>query len=662
MKFYFCESCGRRLTEEELMTGKAFDKQAKGYYCKGCAVNVMTAEFDSVKEKSPPEVRERKAAIRQQLHASEHCIQTKYSRAGRAPLSRASASDTPIMMRYFLLSILIVVCLALCFLWVGYNQNIPTLSQNKDLGNSSPVPYGGIDRPGEQPHSSLNSPAKSIFAHPEIKSDEPPKQKDYFSAPTPRKNKIEGALQKPSDRENFGKTTGSELEEEYLEALVIGDKQAARAALNAAELASIPFGNDRIWAIEQMPLTWLEEIDKAVFRGAEGLKGIELFELKLVAGEILHVGKRTALPVIGAKDGVLQLGEQNMTIFQPVSLLHPDAQIELAQLGLESKGHGLVLRAFLAWRGLAMGREGISASTVEQLLDNARDAASNSVDQKWIEDRVRWAELHCLETGAKHCVADFERQFEAKRWDAASLVSKTLLSKYSNTHTFKSATGIEDRIQAVELNKAPVEEFTITLQNGLPIPEFRVKQYNGGVSTYICRGSTAEQNYSRKDWISCRDLSSLRAVLFLPIFESDGGPLPTTVTILDAKLSVCKVSTHIAYNPTMALVRILSPWKVTEVTWNQSAKGQPWNTPGGDLDQEVVARTDFKPNESWGTFNVTDCIRAMQRDSKNDGWILYSINYSSYVSFCSERSQPISNAPKLVLKLRGPRFKAPSKE
>ncbi len=44
MKFYFCESCGKRITDEEIQEGLGKDKKLRGVYCKTCAVGVMTME------------------------------------------------------------------------------------------------------------------------------------------------------------------------------------------------------------------------------------------------------------------------------------------------------------------------------------------------------------------------------------------------------------------------------------------------------------------------------------------------------------------------------------------------------------------------------------------------------------------------------------------
>lgn len=42
MKFYFCETCGKRITEQEINEGLGRDKKLKGVYCNNCATGVST--------------------------------------------------------------------------------------------------------------------------------------------------------------------------------------------------------------------------------------------------------------------------------------------------------------------------------------------------------------------------------------------------------------------------------------------------------------------------------------------------------------------------------------------------------------------------------------------------------------------------------------------
>ncbi len=44
MKFYFCEKCGKRVTDEDISGGDAKNKKLRGVYCESCSVGVMTLE------------------------------------------------------------------------------------------------------------------------------------------------------------------------------------------------------------------------------------------------------------------------------------------------------------------------------------------------------------------------------------------------------------------------------------------------------------------------------------------------------------------------------------------------------------------------------------------------------------------------------------------
>ncbi|MBI3830956.1 MAG: DNRLRE domain-containing protein [Planctomycetes bacterium] len=50
MKFYFCETCGKRITEKDLEGGQGKDKKLKGIYCSQCAVGVLTMESAPISE------------------------------------------------------------------------------------------------------------------------------------------------------------------------------------------------------------------------------------------------------------------------------------------------------------------------------------------------------------------------------------------------------------------------------------------------------------------------------------------------------------------------------------------------------------------------------------------------------------------------------------
>src|SRR5258708_1801876 len=48
MKFYYCESCGKRVTDFDIEAGAARDKKLRGIYCTVCSKGVFTVEFSAM--------------------------------------------------------------------------------------------------------------------------------------------------------------------------------------------------------------------------------------------------------------------------------------------------------------------------------------------------------------------------------------------------------------------------------------------------------------------------------------------------------------------------------------------------------------------------------------------------------------------------------------
>jgi hypothetical protein len=57
MKLYFCDGCGKRLTDADLESGAARDKKLKGIYCQACSAKVTTAEFSALTDDKIQEIR-----------------------------------------------------------------------------------------------------------------------------------------------------------------------------------------------------------------------------------------------------------------------------------------------------------------------------------------------------------------------------------------------------------------------------------------------------------------------------------------------------------------------------------------------------------------------------------------------------------------------------
>ncbi len=89
-RFYFCETCNKRITDKQILEGLARDKKMKGIYCNECSVGVTTMEFDAITEPEPPRknVRQSGGNVRQ---SGGHA-----TRIGTPPPRSSTANITPV--------------------------------------------------------------------------------------------------------------------------------------------------------------------------------------------------------------------------------------------------------------------------------------------------------------------------------------------------------------------------------------------------------------------------------------------------------------------------------------------------------------------------------------------------------------------------------------
>ncbi|MBE7465151.1 MAG: hypothetical protein HS116_16870 [Planctomycetes bacterium] len=115
MKFYFCEKCGARLTEQDLARGEANDKKLRGVFCRDCAVGVLTLETIPLDEARAREIlntpgAEMPAAAKPKRKTSGHRIMPA-PRA--APRTNRTAADAPPNRRWIPAAILALAGLVL---------------------------------------------------------------------------------------------------------------------------------------------------------------------------------------------------------------------------------------------------------------------------------------------------------------------------------------------------------------------------------------------------------------------------------------------------------------------------------------------------------------------------------------------------------------------
>ncbi len=172
----------------------------------------------------------------------------------------------------------------------------------------------------------------------------------------------------------------------YLELLRRNDREGASAhvqrALQDSALALLKARITR----DQGVLAWLDHLDQDAAQGAQKLKDLERFELKMRRGKPMLVGKKEEFKVTDIKKGVIHVGRQGMSFPVSIERLHGDTRRELVALNAANDGDGLLRRALSIVFALNSPEDAVQAKS---LLQQARKAGAVSSD---VEHLLRWVE------------------------------------------------------------------------------------------------------------------------------------------------------------------------------------------------------------------------------------------------------------------------------
>lgn len=228
MKFYFCEGCGKRITDWEIGSGEARDKKLKGVFCTGCAVGVTTMDTlpltndDAEKLVREETATETERAARKSTGANRRPKSSSVTRAaGRRGADRQSRLSEPVYRSRnafpWFIGAAAAVLLVAVTVWFAassqpspkmypYKQDPSTLARDGptkqvDSTYSSTTPAartpGATDRGalGEIPSKSTQSEVKSPAENPS--SAVGTKDEDSIDAPKSARGRLQ--LETPKD-------------------------------------------------------------------------------------------------------------------------------------------------------------------------------------------------------------------------------------------------------------------------------------------------------------------------------------------------------------------------------------------------------------------------------------------------------------------------------
>lgn len=182
---------------------------------------------------------------------------------------------------------------------------------------------------------------------------------------------------------------------------------------------------------------------------------------------------------------------------------------------------------------------------------------------------------------------------------------------------------------------------TVTLQEGL-------NGYAGSADTDMWSGNPDFARGNQNAILLSN--STNMALVYFPIFVSEGGPVPNGATISSAVLSLNQFDGAAV---TVQARRLKRSWNEAQATWNVAATGQAWQTAGALGAADVETSTDGQGSigaaTGWMDIDVTPGVQALAAGTPNFGWRISWISGDQSTKSFNSRNDP--NNPTLRPKL-----------
>ncbi|MCZ7643851.1 MAG: hypothetical protein M5U26_00980 [Planctomycetota bacterium] len=450
MKFYFCEKCGKRLTEQEIAAGAAKDKKLRGVFCADCAVGVMTMETvplteDSAREllgqQQPPEAPQRKSdAIKlppgvRPARASERSIAARP--AARGGPAAAHAGAKPGSHALLLLGVgAAVVVLGLALLLSGGSPQPQARPKPERMPSAVAAPV----RPSPALPAPVQAPKDPTPAEPPVEAP-PPDPAPAEVQPTPEAHApaepvlpVEPAPPQrdppPSDPPAPAPAEPSQPVQPVQPA-----EPAPKAWLAEAKVLELAAGSTPLAevlsifeaeSLHELPAADSRATILALTRMAHALESDISKALLAKTGERVVVtnakGQRRFVTVSQPRPGMLH-----------VDLGAGPQPLDLGDLALSSirelAGGTDDLNGKLAAYHALRGDPAQAAKQLEALPEALRAPAGALVEQR----RAAW-----LEAQARADLAEFEKLLEARQTAAAKSLAEKIVARFAGTEAVRS--------------------------------------------------------------------------------------------------------------------------------------------------------------------------------------------------------------------------------
>ncbi|GMV82554.1 MAG: hypothetical protein AMXMBFR7_37380 [Planctomycetota bacterium] len=454
MKFFFCEKCGKRLTDREIEMGKAKDKKIRGVYCTDCAEGVMTLETLPLTEEQALELTQQAAPAQPQ---TDRLKPSAPATARRAATAQARPKPVQAPMQPHLLVVGGVVAIGCIVVMVVLSsgsgpQREKKVAAGQPATGAAPRPVVETSLPELEHPAPIHTPKPEPLAV-KVEAPQPKPEPPTVAAPVtpepvqkapappvpqaPPKTPVEDTMEpRLYYEEYYG---------EFMGRLAVRDLASALKRLERARQDPRLEGFTEALKLDEALAQSAAELERALTAGAEQAASRKPdFKLVKVGGQAIETGAGKPARITGFKDGEFTLEialGKGASAQQKWKLDELDSETrgELMRMGLAQvadSGIKLVFAQVPVWYGSSAKAD---ASGIKALVEQAGAAqAGGSTPALCAHVRER-LEARMRELAAEADLQALAAKADAKDWESVPGLIERARTQHAGTLTLYRA-------------------------------------------------------------------------------------------------------------------------------------------------------------------------------------------------------------------------------
>ena len=484
LNLYFCEKCGKRLTELDIEAGRARNKKWRGVYCSACAVGVDTIEFDAIPDVPAASfVQDARSSKVRRVGSNTNIPAVKHMDLHASRLAAPPKRNH--VMYYVASGAGVALLIGAAFFAAKYHGSLrlearaaeekkkedeavaARLAEEKRNGAEEARLKAEAARLDEdrrrldeekrkaeealkiadalrtstvQTPGAAEAPAlkPAIAVQPEMQNPEiakAPQPSAELRTPPGTFAAVDAAQKAAEARLNY--------EERIFGVYALLKNNALKSALAQLDEAKADPNMEPLRAALELDrefATYLEGLDKAVLSGAALQKDGRAFKIEKSDGKDIAVGERTKNTLRDVKNDEISidfdLGGGSAVARLSLDQLSARTRYELAYLGMPPGPDGELKLAFAGILMLYGGEGAITAAKIRSHLDAAR---KGQIAPDKIEHLVERLDAFEREAAAEIAIKKMGTLIKDEKWQEANTSIKELTKDFSSTRALSSA-------------------------------------------------------------------------------------------------------------------------------------------------------------------------------------------------------------------------------